>query len=557
MRLTIVATVVHSSAAIPVATAAHHRTGSCTPTTSLLLHPSAINQTLCPGAPAFGPYCGAVLVPGVPTKDSRNPLFTEGTTAYDAFYDDGYPNVLFDEQDGKYKVWHVSYQGTCPAAPSGANCSLSAEGYTAMLNYRESTDGIHWPLRPLGIVPFNNSTKNNIVMGYAGAVGVTLDESSVECRFRALGTTAGKLQPAPGSCSGPCPSPICNHAYGASWCSPDGKHWSPPVCTNGTLGSRWDTHNNFFRPWRGSPWVVFSRSTNWTFGRQESRGTTENFVDFAPAGSAGPLGDVVLRDSDAHEIYAMVAFSAAEASGRERYSLNERHLFLGMTAIFNEDVPGGATVDCELSMSTDTVRWTRVFPGTAFIPRGPEGSYDGALNFCGARPFAKNGSLQIYYMGNRNRHNSREEWPPFGSHPGGSLDLARLRLDGWAGYTPCWTRPDTGCPGLHCGWPCPDSVRIATTAFLLSGNKLHVNLEMRLGAVGLRTELRHAVSGEAVPGFRLNESDLVATDGHDEPVSWSSGQVSQLPGELLGHEVVLVFELLGAAVLYSYELACE
>ena len=147
----------------------------------------------------------------------------------------------------------------------------------------------------------------------------------------------------------------------------------------------------------------------------------------------------------------MVAFSAAEASGRERYAQNERHLFLGMTAIFNEDIPGGPvhttaykrlfslgcvahsdgavlqTVDCELSMSTDSVRWRRVFPGTAFIPRGPEGSYDGSLNFCGARPFAKNGSLQIYYMGNRNRHSAREEWPPFGSHPGGSLDLARLR----------------------------------------------------------------------------------------------------------------------------------
>ena len=47
-------------------------------------------------------------------------------------------------------------------------------------------------------------------------------------------------------------------------------------------------------------------------------------------------------------------------------------------------------------------------------------------------------------------------------------------------------------------------------------------------------------------GFRLNESDLVATDGHDERVSWSGGQLSQLPREMLGQEVVLVFELLGA-----------
>ena len=35
---------------------------ACTPSTSLLLHPDAINHSMCPGASAFGPYCGAILV---------------------------------------------------------------------------------------------------------------------------------------------------------------------------------------------------------------------------------------------------------------------------------------------------------------------------------------------------------------------------------------------------------------------------------------------------------------------------------------------------------------
>ena len=124
---------------------------SCADRTTLLLHPASINQTLCPGAPAFGSFCGAVLVPGLPIKDERNPLFTEGTKAFDAYYDDGYPNVLFDPKDQKYKVWHCSYQG--PGMDTH-----TVEGYTQMLMYRESTDGINWPMKALGLVPYNGST---------------------------------------------------------------------------------------------------------------------------------------------------------------------------------------------------------------------------------------------------------------------------------------------------------------------------------------------------------------------------------------------------------------
>jgi hypothetical protein len=39
-------------------------------------------------------------------------------------------------------------------------------------------------------------------------------------------------------------------------------------------------------------------------------------------------------------------------------------------------------------------------------------------------------------------------------------------------------------------------------------------------------------------------------------VSWGGGKTSQLPLVLLAQEIVLVFELLGEAVLCSYELAC-
>ena len=77
----------------------------------------------------------------------------------------------------------------------------------------------------------------------------------------------------------------------------------------------------------------------------------------------------VLHGNDAHEIYSMTGFTAAEAAGWPAYVLNESHVYLGLTMIYNEDTVGGATVDCELSISTDSVVWRRMFPGVPFIPR--------------------------------------------------------------------------------------------------------------------------------------------------------------------------------------------
>lgn len=174
------------------------------------------------------------------------------------------------------------------------------EQYRQMLNYRESTDGINWPMSELNAVPFNGSTANNIVIGFAGGVGVTLDEESKDCRFKAIGTTtnAGALKGS--SVRGFVGLPEF-HQYtyttydcgtgGATWCSPDGVHWSQPRCIglggtqpasctdgwNPALCSqpRYDTHNNIFKPLRDGPWVVLSRAFNTTFGRMETRGLTD------------------------------------------------------------------------------------------------------------------------------------------------------------------------------------------------------------------------------------------------------------------------------------------
>ena len=507
----------------------------CSPKTVLLMTPGAVANLSDFAAGAAG--AAALLVPGNPVKDSRNPLFTEGAAAWDAYYDNGYPNVIFDDRDQLYKTWYGSSQDIVDAH--------STEGYRGLLNYRESRDGISWPMPSLGIIAYNGSTANNIVSGYAGGVGVTLDESSSVCRFKAVGSTGGLKTgtPAAQDCGG----------NGAIWCSADGKHWENPLCTNITYGARWDTHNNLLKPWVGADWVLMSRAdTNpHHFVRTESRGVVFNWTDDVSQASFSEQ-TIALAATAAHQLYTMTVFSAAEAAGRPRYRANSSsNLFLGLAMIFNADGdpgnPGPAadrhsTVDCELAMSTDTINWQRVFPGRPFIKRGKVGTYDDDLLYCGARPFEINGSHRLYYAANRHFHDNEEETPPWGKHPGGSINLARLELDRWAGYT----------AGL-----------IRTSTFILSGSEIHINVEMRRAKGSLAVTLHLAGSHNS----SVLTAEPITTGGTDVPLFWGSSSSTsssssnhessiRLPPNLLGKSVFLSFAAEAGSVLYSYSIVC-
>jgi hypothetical protein len=60
-------------------------------------------------------------------------------------------------------------------------------------------------------------------------------------------------------------------------------------------------------------------------------------------------------------------------------------------------------------------------------------------------------------------------------------------------------------------------------------------------------ELRYASNDTAVAGYSLRDASRLEADGTDVRVVW--GSKSAMPASLVGEEVVLVFELAGAAVL--------
>ena len=128
----------------------------------LFLDPRAIASTT-----------NATLRLGTITKHPANPLFVEEHFAdppkpWEARLDNVYPNVIYDGEDGLFKCWYKSfiYDGlsnrTPPAQRPQRRYGESAreEG----LCYATSADGIHWEKPDLGIIDFEGSAANNLVM---------------------------------------------------------------------------------------------------------------------------------------------------------------------------------------------------------------------------------------------------------------------------------------------------------------------------------------------------------------------------------------------------------
>lgn len=75
-----------------------------------------------------------------------------------------YGTVLYDEQDGLYKMW---YSGNNPGYNGGG------DSRSVMTCYAESTDGVNWTRPNLGVWEYNGSTDNNIIGNYhIASVGI-------------------------------------------------------------------------------------------------------------------------------------------------------------------------------------------------------------------------------------------------------------------------------------------------------------------------------------------------------------------------------------------------
>jgi hypothetical protein len=329
----------------------------------------------------------AKLVVGTARKHKSNPLFGEDKP-WEKRFDNLYGNVIYDEEEKIYKCWYspfiVDYSAKGMSLEERDSKDYEDPDDREMgICYAISHDGITWEKPDLGLVEYENSKANNIIWRGPHGAGIFKDAHDPDPKRRYKTIFQG-LQVSVSS---------------------DGLHWEEPTpCERINVAG--DTHNNAFWAPTLKKYVGITRSWGKEKGRQVVRIESEDFVTWTKE-------KVVLEGIDKNlQTYAMPVFFYGG-------------IYLGLVAIHNQQ---SDRVWTELTWSPDTKIWNRVSPGEPLIPCSDNKlEYDYGCVYPCAYPVFLKDKIQLYYGGSDYLH--------FGWRTG-SLCLATLRPDGFAGYEP-------------------------------------------------------------------------------------------------------------------------
>lgn len=325
------------------------------------------------------------LAVGKVEKDPHNPLFVEDRL-WEVRFDNLYANVRYDERERLYRCWYnpfiVCAATTYTSAEQRKSTPYRPGPEREMgVCYATSKDGIAWEKPALGLIEFDGSRQNNLVLRDVHGVGVYHDphDSAPARRYKAFMT-------------------------GGAATSPDGLVWERFACTE--IEAVGDTHNNAFFDERSRSYVGFTR--NWDRGqRLVARAESQDFRTWTKAREVMRA----LPEEPHRQTYALIAFPYAG-------------IYLGLAMVLDTTRD---TVDAELAWSPDSLMWERLCPGSPVIPRGERGSYDWGCIYAAAYPVIGERDMLLYYGGSDDTH---------GSWRKACLARARMRPDGFAGMIP-------------------------------------------------------------------------------------------------------------------------
>ena len=337
---------------------------------------------------------------GTVAKHPSNPLFIEDRP-WEQRFDNLYGNIIFEPDQGLYKCWYSPFI----VAHSAKNMSVEErldvpyEGHEHQemgVCYAESADGISWQKPDLGLVDYDGSKHNNLVMRSVHGAGVVKDDLDSDSRRRYKSIFQG---------------------LSVSF-SPDGIDWSSPQKINCELNG--DTHNNVIWVANLNKYVCFTRDwtktdrkiegaeskVNHSWSRKVARIESKDFAHWSSSQT------VIEGESWELQPYSMTVFEYAG-------------IYLGLLAIHDQVAD---RVWTELAYSVDTLQWHRIDAGRAFIGCSETPlDYDyGCVYACIAPVFLEH-EVRLYYGGS--------DWLHFGWR-NGCLALATMRPDGFAGYQP-------------------------------------------------------------------------------------------------------------------------
>lgn len=337
-------------------------------------------------------------------KEKNNPLFIEGlyetpAKPWEPRIDNGYPNVILDE-NGLYRCYYTLFvidpSSTNTPREQRQNTPYQTKGREVGLAYAESKDGINWYKPNLGLVEFNGSKENNLIMRDVAGTGILFEPNDPDPnkRYKLITRKEKGNQPL------------------AIAFSADGIHFSPLqewAENSPRLGA--DCHNAVFKDPRTNEYILTSRL--WANNlRVVALSRSKDFIHWSP------LEEVARGNGYEEQLYSMPVFEY-------------QHIYFGFASVYRQGDnthPEFDTLNLELYWSNNLTEWNKIVPNdNIFIPTGAgrnkftDGEFDSATMF--ASPTLLNGN-RLYYTGGKGRHRS---WRETG------LGLAYVDKDRFAG----------------------------------------------------------------------------------------------------------------------------
>jgi hypothetical protein len=381
-----------------------------------------------------------------------------------------------------------------------------------------SNDGLNWTKPNLGIVNYNGSTDNNLIIDYsfrtdlASFIYDPLDPDPGK-RWKASVYYYDKKEN---------PRKIREGLYALF--SPDGLHWKTDVLI---VPGMTDSPTNW--PMTGIDdvsTVVWDKKlgkyiallkiwdlTDGRFYRARAMAFSDDFIHWSQPWSVF-LADKL--DPPDLQFYGMTAWSYES-------------MWLGTLRTLHSET-STEQVDFQLVTSRDGIHWARAAKRGPFIPNGPEGSIDHGYHTDFSNPPLRFGDELYFYYGSTAYGKSGA---PTDLKTG--ICLAKLRVDGFSSlHAKSRTEP----------------AFVITRPLEFTGRELYVNANAGKGTIQVEI-----LGGDKdndykpIPGFTEQESVTLQADGIRQLVTWK-GQKDL--ASLVGKRVRLKFKLSGLAALYSF-----
>ena len=454
-----------------------------------------------------------------PVKVAGNPLLSRvpsQSAAWDAGMFIGFSSVLYDEEQGLFKIWYGLH-------PGEGGDELSR------LCYATSRDGIHWQKPLLGKVESGGSKRNNIVMPHSGVVsGVFLDEreSDSDRRYKMLHMWQGYK------------------VYASH--SADGLNWTPYNQGRPVLFVPPGHDSHMVPYWDGilGSYVAIVRDRTGRIPEVRPQLTTDpEAVEtwrrlWDPRRERHPrnhslrrVGQALSRDFIHWTDYRpILGADAQDPLNRDQFYnlevLAYDGLRLGLMTVFSYD-PEYCRGAVQLTYSRDGRHWLRAGDRQVFLPLSQSpGDFDWGSIYPLQAPLLVGDEIWIYYTGFGVDHNHR--LPPGVSRMTNGVGLAKLRMDGFV--------------SLQAGTA---EGSLTTRPFTFEGERLTINAAAPQGRV--QVEILGS-DGLPVKGYGKAESLMQRFDETRQVVRWSG---KESLGHLQGQIIQLRFTLQQAR-LYSF-----